>query len=422
MKSKLLLFVLLISLCAFPVFAQESTLNTVSFNGFSFSFDSAWASNVNISRFAGDPADAQQPGGPEVAHTQFLLYSDTISPESMFDAQGAIRVYQTANFAGYTFAEAQLQQLQQLLTDRSDLAPFMVVDENTIMSLPFMPSMPASQVIRARAQYIETASVRGISYVTVYRQDVSPFTSDEFYYTFQGLSADNTQYVSAVFSVEASVFPAEISNDFDMEAFNAQFGAYLTESVNQLNTAAPEAFAPSLSAIDAVIQSFAFSGGVPVVTDPAVPATQIAPPATPTIVNEDPTLGGLADVTWTLVSYGAPEAPVTVIPEAPITAIFSETGVGGSSGCNTYGGGFLYNSGALTFNQLISTLMACAENIMAQETAYINALTTATSYQIVNGQLIIAYTGGILTFSNPAAVTPTVTATLPATATPTATP
>jgi heat shock protein HslJ len=314
-----------------------------------------------------------------------------------------------------------LQQLQLILADRPDLATFMVVDEVALPTLPFMPQMPAAQVIRARAQYIETASVRGVSYVTVYRQDVSPFVNNEFFYTFQGLSADGTQYVSAIFRLDASVFPAEIPADFDMEAFNAQFTAYLTESVNQLNAATPESFAPSLTAIDAVIQSFAF-GGTSVVGNATAPATPVAPPATATIVNEDPTFGGLAGATWTLVSYGAPEAPVVVIPEAPITAIFSETGVGGSSGCNSYGGAFLYNSGTLTISGIVSTLMACAENIMAQETAYVTALSTATSYQIVGGQLIIAYPGGLLTFVNPAAITPTVTATPVASATPTATP
>jgi heat shock protein HslJ len=414
MKSKLLMFVLLLALCAFPVLAQDSTLNSVSFNGFSFSFDSAWATNVNISRFAGDPVDAQQPGGPEVPHTQFLLYSDTILPES-FDAPGVIRIYQASDIAVYPNAAPQFQQLQTLLTDRPDLAQFMVSNS----TLPFLPTnLGPTQVVRARAQYVETPSVRGISYVTMFRFDVSPFTSSEFLYTFQGISLDGTQYVSAIFHVDAAVFPAEIPSDFDFAAFEEQYEAYVTESINQLNAATVENFTPSLSAIDAVIQSFAF-GSVPVVSGGATP---LPPPATATIVNEDPTFGGLAGVTWTLVSYGAPEAPIAVLPEAPITAIFSETGVGGSAGCNSYGGAFLYNSGALTVSGIVSTLMACAENVMAQETAYVNALTTATSYQIVGGQLIIAYTGGQLVFVNPLAITPTVTITPVASATPTATP
>src|SRR5215510_11598793 len=130
MKFKALLVTLILVFCAFPVLAQQptGTLNTVNFNGFSFNFDSTLATNVNISQFAGDPADLEQPGGPEVRHTQFLLYNAATSPESFLDANGAIRVYQTADFAAFPNAQAQLQQLQTLLTDRADLAPFMVAD------------------------------------------------------------------------------------------------------------------------------------------------------------------------------------------------------------------------------------------------------------------------------------------------------
>jgi heat shock protein HslJ len=415
MKFKALIVTLLLVFCAFPVLAQQptGTLNTVSFNGFSFNFDSSLATNVSISQFAGDPADLQQPGGPEVRHTQFLFSSANPVPESIFDATGAIRVYQTADFAAYENAQTQLQQLQTVLTNRPDLATAM----NTDGSLPFMPILPATQAIAGHAGYVETASVQGISYVTVFRQDVSPFTSNEFVYTFQGLSTDGAHYVSAVFHVNASMFPESIPADFDMDTFNAGFADYLAQSVDQLNQATPESFTPSLTTIDAVIQSISFAPTT-VVVAPTLPP---APTAT-AIVNDDPTFGGLAGVTWTLVSYGAPEAPVAVLPNTLITAGFSETGVAGNSGCNGYGGTFVYNNGALTISNVVGTLIACADDINAQETAYLAALSSATSYQIADNQLHIAYNGGVLNFVNPILLTPTATVTGTATAIPTATP
>ncbi len=422
MKSKLLILVLLLALCALPVLAQDTTqqagtINVVSFNGFNFTFDSVLATNVNISQFAGDPADLAQPGGPEVRHTQFLLYSQTPPPESILDAAGTIRVYNVADLTDYPTNAERFQQLQTLLNDRADLTPFMTVDVNAAgTELPFLPVFPASQVIRARAQFVETPFVRGISYITVFRQDVSPFVNNEFLYTFQGVSLDGTRYISAIFRVDASMFPTEIPADFDMDTFTAQFQAYLTESVTQLNAATPESFTPSLSFIDAVIQSFSFGGGA--IGD--VVATVPTIVASPTQV-QDPTLGGLAG-SWNLVSYGAPEAPQAVLPNAAITITFEPTGVSGSSGCNTYGGAFEYNNGTLRFFNVAGTLIACAEDINAQEAAYMSALNSATSYQVAGNMLFIAYEGGMLTFINPAIPTATVAPTIdPALITPTAT-
>ena len=47
---------------------------------------------------------------------------------------------------------------------------------------------------------------------------------------------------------------------------------------------------------------------------------------------------------------------------------------------------------------LVSTLMACAEPIMAQETAIMMALQAATYYEIIEGQLRITYPEGVLIF------------------------
>jgi hypothetical protein len=259
MKLRLIVLTSLLALCASPVLAQGGAANSITYNGFSFSFDPALASSVTITPYPGDPIDLQAPGGPEVRHTEFILYHDLPVP-SAFEAPAAIRVYRTADFAGYEYPAQRLDQLQQLLAGRPDLGQYMVVsgnmNENT---LPFMPVLPAAQAIRARAHYVDTGAVRGIGYVTTYRQSVMPFVSGEFFYTFQGLSTDGAYYISAMFRVTAPFFPAEIGPDFDMDAFMAALPDYFAQSIAQLNQAAPTDFSPSLDALDAVIQSFAFS-------------------------------------------------------------------------------------------------------------------------------------------------------------------
>ena len=392
MKIKSFILLLLLPLMALPALAQDGT-NAVAFNDFSFTFDSSVATSVNITRFPGDAPDLQQPGGPEVAHTQFILYNETPAPESIFDAAGGIRVYNTADFGPYEVPFEQLTQLQTLLAERPDLAQFMVAAEDSSDELPFMPVMPASQVIRARAQYVETPALQGISYVTIYRQDASPFLGSEFVYTFQGVSADGSRYVSAIFPLNTDLFPAELPADFDMDAFVEGINDYFAESIATLNAASPEDFTPSLTALDTLIQSFAFTaaGG-------AAPTAAPAPGVTETPTG-DTTFGGLGGVTWTLVSYGSPDAPVAVLENAPITLTFSAEGIGGSAGCNSYFGAFQYDVGTITFTDIGSTLIACEQPIMDQETAYLEALRTATAYQITDGQLQITYDGGVLSFT-----------------------
>ena len=411
MKFKSLLFAMLLALGALgviPALAQNSTSTSVAFNGFSFSYPSALATNVSIMQTPGDAATVEQPGGPDVKHTEFILYSGTDVPQDYFGGVASIHVYNTADFAGYQQAGQEYTNLQTLLSQRPDLSRYMVADTGTnANNLPYLPGVGASQAIRARASYIDTPSISGVSYITVFRQDVSPFTGDQFLYTFQGLSKDGAHYVAAIFTLNTTLFPATIPSDFDENAFGQKLNEYMTQSIATLNGGQPTDFTPSLAALDALVQSFSFTGA-PVTTNPP-PATTLEPTFVPTTANTDPTLGGLANKTWTLVSYGDPANPTTVLNTGkPITLVFSGTGVSGSGSCNGYGGSFQYDANTLSFSQLIHTMIACDQPINDQENAYFDALSKTSTYQISGTQLIINYDGGVLTFTSASVTTPPV--------------
>jgi len=312
-----------------------------------------------------------------------------------------IHVYNTADFANYPLPTAQLQKLQGLVTAQSDLTPMMnSADTSGAMNLPFLPIPNAVQAIRARAQYIATPTVTGISYVTAYRQDVSPFLGNEFLYVFQGVSTDGGHYVSAIFKLNTALFPAEIPANFDVNAFNAGLADYTQQSVTTLNNAQPTDFTPSLASLDTLVKSFSFAP-TGVALQPTVPP-----------VNVDPTLGGLTQSNWVLATYGTAEAPIAVLPQAGINLIFTPDGISGSSGCNTYFGQFKFDINVLSFSGLGSTEIACTDAaVMTQESDYLNALRTATSYEINNGVLKITYQDGVLTYNGSGApvaqVTPT---------------
>jgi hypothetical protein len=251
MKILKVLAALLLVLTAIPVFAQEEPLNTVSYNGFTFSFDSSLGNNVSIIQYLTDltdvmPSDAKQ--------THFVLSND----QWVMDSIVGIRVYKMADLTSFNHTQQQVTKLQQLLAERHDLGQFETTSENTNAqdnTLPFLPVIAAGQTLRARVHYVGTPELSGISYITAYQQAAQPLVQADALYTFQGMTADGAYYVSVVFRVQPEAFPGEIAADFNYEAFLADIAPYFDETTTQLNAATPASFAPSLQALDDLTQS-----------------------------------------------------------------------------------------------------------------------------------------------------------------------
>ena len=78
---------------------------------------------------------------------------------------------------------------------------------------------------------------------------------------------------------------------------------------------------------------------------------------------------------WVVDSYAsAPGALIAPLEGTELTAVFRLVTVGGSSGCNTYDGPYTTNGTIAAIGPLATTRMACAEDVMAQETAFLTAL------------------------------------------------
>ena len=78
---------------------------------------------------------------------------------------------------------------------------------------------------------------------------------------------------------------------------------------------------------------------------------------------------------WVVDSYAsAPGALIAPIEGTELTAVFRLVKVGGSSGCNTYDGPYTTNGTIAAIGPLATTRMACAEDVMTQETAFLTAL------------------------------------------------
>ncbi|MDM8531299.1 META domain-containing protein [Anaerolineales bacterium HSG25] len=91
----------------------------------------------------------------------------------------------------------------------------------------------------------------------------------------------------------------------------------------------------------------------------------------------------LAGSSWIVTFYNnGQQGAVSVIAETEITAVFGEDGtLSGSSGCNTYKTTYEAVDGTISIGPAITTRMAC-EGVMDQESQYLTALSTASTYTI----------------------------------------
>lgn len=98
---------------------------------------------------------------------------------------------------------------------------------------------------------------------------------------------------------------------------------------------------------------------------------------------DDPT-----DRTWQLTELeGAPPVEATTV-DMTIT----EGDVSGTAGCNGYSGSASVDteSNSMTLGpEFDVTFMACADDVMAQEQGYLEALTRVTSYEMANDTLTL---------------------------------
>lgn len=92
---------------------------------------------------------------------------------------------------------------------------------------------------------------------------------------------------------------------------------------------------------------------------------------------------------WIVSTLGVQDPPV--LPDTELTLQLMAGGASGSAGCNTFAGSYVAGDGRLRIDRLAISQMMCAapEGVMAQESAYLGVLGSATGYRIESGQLLL---------------------------------
>ena len=108
----------------------------------------------------------------------------------------------------------------------------------------------------------------------------------------------------------------------------------------------------------------------------------------------------LADTSWVVTGYNNGEqAVVSVIAETELTARFDSSGtLSGSAGCNNYNAAYQTKDNNITLGPAATTRKACPEpeDLMTQETQYLTALETASTYTRRGNRLELRTSEGAL--------------------------
>jgi len=125
-------------------------------------------------------------------------------------------------------------------------------------TLPLLPSFNAGQIFHAQYQVVPSISGGGIRYLTLYAQYFAPVNNHDLFYTYQGLTSDGQYWVSAILPINNPILPANGDTPpggLSWDEFTNNYGPYITDMINQLNSQTSGSYTPTLAALDALVGS-----------------------------------------------------------------------------------------------------------------------------------------------------------------------
>lgn len=227
----------------------------VSFGNASFVIPTGLASGAASETVAALDAQSGGPWEAAPAFTRFTLQGYPLQNE-FFEPQ--IMVYPTQAYASVNDgASLSVQRLQSILGNPS--GPL----SNDL--LPRLPYANAEQVIGAQPKVLSFGGGQGVRVLAEYAQGFISIDNHDLFYHFEGLTSDGKYYIVAVLPVNASFlaatgdpaasvppggipFPSDIGDGTPVKT-------YLQAMTDKLNGTAGDAFQPTLTLLDALIQS-----------------------------------------------------------------------------------------------------------------------------------------------------------------------
>jgi hypothetical protein len=150
----------------------------------------------------------------------------------------------------------------------NDMKQKLAVHPNTFTnSIPLLPIENAAQIFHAQVEYYAFQNGQGIGFLTEYAQYYAPVNNHDIFYTYQGLTADDKYWISAIFPINASYLQPTYDNftvpadgilppqDMSAPNFEADMNAYYVLMLDKLNSTSQDAFLPTITCIKQFIQT-----------------------------------------------------------------------------------------------------------------------------------------------------------------------
>jgi hypothetical protein len=229
---------------------------TVSFQNVSFMIPDGLASGAKSELV---PAATEADGGPWGVAPEHIVFTLTGYSVAVGNFQAVVEVYPADAYAGAnSWAASSLTRLRAVLA--SPAAP---LTNDNLPTVPFNGA--AAQQYAAQAKILEFQGGTGVRMFSQYAQFPGPILRDDSFYHYEGLTSDGKYMVAVLLpvilplkatsdnpSADGVAYPADLSN-------SAGLVAYYKGITDLLNRAAPEAFQPTLTQMDALIQSISVS-------------------------------------------------------------------------------------------------------------------------------------------------------------------
>lgn len=228
----------------------EASGTSVSFEYASFIVPSRLADGAEPEAV---PAVGEGSGSPweaAPAHLRFMLTGYQLQDKFH---EPEIFIYPADEFAqANSNAAEQIDRVKRILRGLTPMQE----------TLPRVPFFNAGPLIAANLKIIPFQNGSGVRALTQYAQYSAPINNREIFYHFQGLTSDNKYYVIAILPITAPILPA----DEKAEATVPEGGVpiptdigpsdtYYVSVIEKLTSLAPDAYQPSLNALDVLIGS-----------------------------------------------------------------------------------------------------------------------------------------------------------------------
>ena len=126
--------------------------------------------------------------------------------------------------------------------------------------LTLLPTSGLQHALTAQVRVLSFSGGSGVRFVTQFTQEITPVTSSNLTYVFQGLTSDGAYFVSGFFPIRSSAVAldaAQVTKD-ERDRIKKDYKAYISSTVQSLDTN-EQSFTPSLAALDGMLTSLTIS-------------------------------------------------------------------------------------------------------------------------------------------------------------------